>query len=84
MYTINRFDNAGNRINHAEFNLLPEEHLFNKLEEILYILYEEEPFSRQWQYELSHHQTIVLSYHNLEFSGISYDETHKTFTIIEA
>lgn len=84
MYTINRFNNTNNRIDHAEFGLLPGEHLFNKLEEILYILYEEEPFSRQWQYELSHQRAIVLSYHNLEFSTISYDETRKTFTIIEA
>lgn len=84
MYTINRFDNAGNRIDHAEFGLLPEERLFDKLEEILYILYEEEPFSGYWQYELSHQQAIILSYHNLEFSTISYDETRKTFTIIEA
>lgn len=84
MYNINRFDNTGNRINHAKFNLLPEERLFDKLEEILYILYEEEPLSRHWQYELAHHQTIVLSYHNLEFSAIAYDEAHKTFTIIEA
>lgn len=84
MYTINRFNNTGNWIDHAEFGLLPGERLLDKLEEILYILYEEEPFPRQWQYELSHHQTIVLSYHNLEFSAITYDETRKTFTIIEA
>lgn len=84
MYSINRINNTGSRIEHAEFWVLPGERLLDKLEEILYILYEEEPFPRQWQYELSHHQTIVLSYHNLEFSAITYDETRKTFTIIEA
>lgn len=84
MYTINRYNNTGTRIDHAKFNLLPEERLFDKLEEILYILYEEEPYPRDWQYALAHRQNIVLSYHNLEFSGITYDETNKAFTIIEA
>lgn len=84
MYTINRFNNVNTRINHAKFNLLPGERLFDKLEEVLYILYEEEPYPRDWQYALAHQTAIMLSYHNLEFSMISYDEANKTFTIIEA
>lgn len=83
MYTINRFDNTGNRIDHAEFNLLPGEYLCDKLEEVLYILYEEEPYPRDWKYALLCGSAILLSYHNLEFSMIAYNEPQNTFTIIE-
>lgn len=83
MYIINRYTADGTRIDRAEFNLLPEECLLDKLEEVLYILYEEEPISRYWQWELAQEGVTCLSYHNLEFSTIKYNKAYKTFTIIE-
>ena len=82
MYTINRINNTGAH-EHAEFWVLPGERLIDKLEEVLYILYEEEPLSNRWWWELQGQGYTRLSYHNLEFSMLTYDENRKTFVITE-
>lgn len=82
MYSINRILNTGST-EHAEFWVLPGERLINKLEEVLYILYEEEPFSSRWWWELQGQGYTRLSYHNLEFSTLTYDEVRKCFIITE-
>lgn len=82
MYTIDRINNTGAH-EHAKFAVLPGERLIDKLEEVLYILYEEEPLSRCWWWELQGQGYTRLSYHDLEFSTLTYDENRKTFVITE-
>lgn len=82
MYSIYRFCKDGSD-EYAEFVVFDGERLMDKLKETMYILHEEEPISRYWEYELRTEGITVISYHDTEFAVLEYNEATKTFTITE-
>lgn len=82
MYTIDRINKCGTT-EHAEFWVLTGERFIDKLEEVLYILYEETPLARNWWSELQTTKQTRLTYHNLEFSILTFDEAKQRFIVTE-
>ncbi len=82
MYSIDRINKNG-AVEHSVFQVLTGERLIDKLEEVVYILYEETMLSRNWWSELQLKGITSLSYHNLEFSTLEYDKSNQRFIITE-
>lgn len=80
---LHRYDKDGKRIDHAEFVAPTDHRFFDRIEEIIYILYEEEPVDRQWQNEMVCEKPVRLTYHMTLFSTMTYDSHTRTLTIKE-
>lgn len=80
---LHRYDKNDKLIDHAEFVAPTDYHFFDKIEEIVYILYEEEPVNREWQNEMVCEKPVRLTYHTTEFSTMTYDNHTRTLIIKE-
>jgi hypothetical protein len=69
MYKIYFFDDNNNRYDFCEFGLLPDEHLLDKLEEVLFIMQELTPCTNRcsWAFPFLRGEKVQFTYHNCEF-----------------
>lgn len=73
MYQVNFYNNKGKRVEFCHFFLLEGEGLFDKLEEVLYIMCELTPCARGWQGELSKSNRCFYTYHGVETVRVEWD-----------
>ena len=75
MYKVKFFDNNRNRYDFCEFGLLEGETLYDKLEEVLYIMQELTPQHPNWKLDLTHCGTCLFTYHNIDIVMVSVNGT---------
>ena len=72
MYKVEFYDKNGKLIEFCEFALCAGESFADKLEEVLYIMCELPPYSREWKRELHYAGCTTFTYHCVEFASVSY------------
>lgn len=81
---LHRYDKNGKLIDHAEFVAPTDHRFFDRIEEIIYILYEEEPVNKKrWQNDIICGRPTLLTYPMTEFSTMTYNSHTRTLTIKE-
>ena len=71
MYKVNFLDKNRKQYDFCEFSLSAGESLYDKLEEVLYIVQELTPQHRNWKMDLSCCGTCLFTYHHTEILMIS-------------
>lgn len=71
MFTVKFFDKNRKQCDYCEFALIPDENLYDKLEEVLYIMQELTPQHRNWKRDLFACGTCLFTYHNVEFAMVT-------------
>ena len=66
MYQVKFIDQKGEQYEYAEFPVVEGQDLYDKLEEVLYIICELTPVHRNWKKDLRENQECLFTYHNCE------------------
>lgn len=84
MTTIIRYINACGEITESvAFSVEADENYFDRLEEFLYITWELEPVSREWQYNLYNYGFTTFSYHGTNDCIVRISPLGKKVTVTE-
>lgn len=73
MYKVEFYNKNGKLVDSCEFALCAGESLADKLEEVLYVMCELTPYSREWKREFYYAYCTTFTYHGVEFAAVSYD-----------
>lgn len=73
MYQVNFYNNKNERVEFCHFFVSEGESLFDKLEEVLFIMSELTPCARSWKNELAKNNRCFYTFHDVESVRIDWD-----------
>lgn len=76
MYKVKFFDKNRRQYDFCEFALSEGGDLYDKLEEVLYIVQELTPQHRFWKSDLATCGSCIFTYHKCEYQLVSIDRTN--------